>query len=171
MPPRRSPLDPRYLPAVLPFATAYFFVGVFLHGLRFQVHTISGVFPSWHHERASPRRGLTIEGCFSIIVQDSIFMSSSAVCFEFVRVMTWHGNWSTSSGKGWRRDSWNSSGSGRWNNSGDSQPSWGKGNGKSWHNIVESWQSTTWSALSPAGLRLWQQVRWNQRSRLQSREA
>ena len=54
--------------------------------------------------------------------------------------MSWHGNWSTSSGKGWRRDSWNSSGSGRWTHSGDSQPSWGKGNGESWNN---SWDRGT----------------------------
>jgi len=36
--------------------TAYYY-GAFSHGLRFQVHTIAGVFPSWHHERAFPRRG------------------------------------------------------------------------------------------------------------------
>ena len=48
--------------------------------------------------------------------------------------MSWHGNWSASSGKGGRRDNWNSSGNGKWTHYGDSQPSWGKGHGKSWNN-------------------------------------
>ena len=52
--------------------------------------------------------------------------------------MSWHGNWSTSSGKGWRRDSWT--------HSGDSQPSWRKGNGKSWNN---SWDRGTQLPGSP----------------------
>ena len=58
------------------------------------------------------------------------------VCCWFC-AMSWHGNWSASSGKGWRRDSWNASGNGKWTHSGESQPSWGKGHGKSWNN---SWE-------------------------------
>ena len=79
------------------------------------------------------------DGCFSVVAQRVKGVSSSPFRFNFsglllFRAMSWHGNWSASSGKGWRRDSWNTSGKGKWAHYGDSQPSWGKGHGKSWNN-------------------------------------
>ena len=58
-----------------------------------------------------------------------------------------------------------------WTHSGDSQPSWGKGRTASRGTIRGTVVLNCLAPLSPAGLRLWQRARWNQRSRLQSREA
>ena len=89
------------------------------------------------------RLGAT-DGRLPVVAQRMKDVSPSPFRFDFsvvscCFVMSWHRNWSASSGKGWRRDSWNTNGNGKWTHSGDSQPSWGKK--RSWQ-VVEQFMGT-----------------------------